>query len=114
MGCEMCAICDHQRDKEKDTDYTKLPITQFDFIPLETEKVEYTINPRALRYWSGASLIKPKKQASPLEVVLTQQIAELTKGFKGQTKTELPDKRDLHTYRDALNSAIKNCTHSND
>jgi len=54
------------------------------------------------------------KEEKPLEVILTEQIQELTKDFSGTGIAELPEgTKDLTSYKDALLSAQKNCFHEN-
>jgi hypothetical protein len=50
----------------------------------------------------------------PLAEVMAQQVAELTKDFKGKTRVELPKAPATDSYADAYSSAVRNCDHPQD
>ena len=79
--------------------------------------------PKALSFGPGSFVIdfgslyggvfkeSAPKPKSDLTERVANQIAELTAGFEGQGKEELPKAPASDTYADAYNSAVKNCDH---
>lgn len=61
---------------------------------------------------SGTGGSSPADAGPSLADAMAKDITALTKGFKGKGGTEMPTpERDLHTYRDAFESARENCNH---